>query len=165
MVAGWSGCSARSGVSENWQPLQIIAEQNSIGQPIIEQLQRDGLTIQPFLTSHASKAQAIESLALAFERSDIQILNDPVLVSELVAYQAESLPSGQLRYGAPSGQHDDAVMALAMAWNGRFRAAVPRVSDPRIQAGRSRFPNPATLAESICRGRQVEQNRSDLGGT
>ena len=109
-------CERLKALTEKWQPLQIIAEQNSIGQPIIEQLQRDGLTIQPFVTSHASKTQAIESLALAFERSDIQILNDPVLVSELVAYQAEPLPSGQLRYGAPSGQHDDTVMALAMAW-------------------------------------------------
>ena len=87
-----------------------------IGQPIIEQLTRDGLRIQPFTTANASKAQAIEALALAFERGDIRIPNDPVLVSELVAYQAEKLPSGQLRYGAPSGQHDDTVMALAMAW-------------------------------------------------
>jgi hypothetical protein len=59
----------------------------------------------------------IESLALAFERGDIRIPNDPVLIGELVAYQAERLASGLLRYGAPSGQHDDTVMALAMAWS------------------------------------------------
>ena len=88
-------------LSEQWQPRQIIAEQNSVGQPVIEQLTRDGLRIQPFTTTNASKAQAIEALALAFERGDIRILNDPVLVSELVAYQAERLPSGLLRYGAP----------------------------------------------------------------
>jgi hypothetical protein len=41
-----------------------------------------------------------------------------VLVSELVAYQAERLPSGLTRYTAPSGGHDDTVMALAMAWSG-----------------------------------------------
>jgi hypothetical protein len=39
-----------------------------------------------------------------------------VLVSELVAYQAERLPSGLLRYGAPGGGHDDMVMSLALAW-------------------------------------------------
>ena len=109
-------CERLKALAEKWQPLQIIAEQNSIGQPIIEQLQREGLNIRPFVTSYASKVQAIESLALAFERSDIRIPNDPVLVSELVAYQGEQLPSGQLRYGAPNGQHDDTVMALAMAW-------------------------------------------------
>ena len=109
-------CARLKALSEHWKPQQIIAEQNSIGQPIIEQLSREGLRIQPFTTTNASKAQAIEALALAFERGDIQILNDPVLVSELVAYQAERLPSGLLRYGAPGGQHDDTVMSLAMAW-------------------------------------------------
>jgi hypothetical protein len=109
-------CDRLKSLSEKWQPRQIIAEQNSIGQPVIEQLIREGLRIQPFTTTNASKARAIEALALAFERSDIRILNDPVLVSELVAYQAERLPSGLLHYGAPGGQHDDTVMALAMAW-------------------------------------------------
>jgi len=110
-------CERLKALSERFQPEQIIAEQNSIGQPIIEQVAREGLRIQPFTTTNTSKAKAIEALALAFERSDIRIPNDPVLVSELVAYQAERLPSGILRYGAPSGQHDDTVMALAMAWS------------------------------------------------
>src|SRR2546423_13622377 len=77
----------------------------------------DGLRIHPFTTTNASKAQAIEALALAFERGDIRIFNDPVLVNELVAYQGERLPSRLIRYSAPSGQHDDCVMALAMVWS------------------------------------------------
>ena len=39
-----------------------------------------------------------------------------VLLGELLAYQAERLPSGLLRYGAPEGSHDDCVIALA--WSG-----------------------------------------------
>ena len=127
-------CERLNVLAEQWQPIQIIAEQNSIGQPIIEQLSRDGLPIQPFTTTNASKEKAIEALALAFERSDIRILNDAVLISELVAYQAERLPSGLLRYGAPSGQHDDTVMALAMAWSAvsmQHRLIYP-ISDARI---------------------------------
>ena len=113
---------------ELWQPRQIIAEQNSIGQAVIEQLTRDGMRIQPFTTTNASKGQAVEALALSFERGDIRILDDAVLVSELVAYQAERLPSGLMRYSAPSGQHDDCVMALAIAWSavsGQHRAVYP----------------------------------------
>ena len=121
-------CERLKALCEKWQPQQIIAEQNSIGQPVIEQLIRDGLRIQPFTTTNPSKAQAIEALALAFERGDIRIVNDPVLVSELVAFQAERLPSGLLRYGAPGGQHDDTVMALALAWtvvSGQHRLIYP----------------------------------------
>ena len=129
-------------LTEEWQPIQIIAEPNSFGQPIIEQLSREGLPIQPFTTTNASKAQAIEALALALERGDIRILNDPVL-GELVAYQAEKLPSGLLRYGAPSGQHDDTVMALAIAWSGvsmqhRLVYAIP---DARIVVDEFTIPD------------------------
>ena len=110
-------CCRLRALYDLWHPQQIIAEQNSIGQPLIEQLTRDGMPIQPFTTTYASKAQAVEALALAFERGDIRILNDAVLVSELTAYEAVPLPSGLRRYGAPSGQHDDCVIALAIAWS------------------------------------------------
>lgn len=103
---------------ERWRPQTIIAEANSIGQPVIEALVREGLPVTPWTTTNASKAQAIEALALAFERGTIRILPDPVLLSELQAYQAEQLPSGLMRYGAPNGQHDDTVIALALCWQG-----------------------------------------------
>jgi len=38
-------------------------------------------------------------------------------MAELQAYQQERLPGGQVRYGAPEGLHDDAVMALALGWH------------------------------------------------
>lgn len=94
----------------------IIAEKNSIGEPIIEVLQREGMTVQPFTTTNQSKAEAIDALALAFEKEDIKILPDPTLIAELQAYEAERLPSGMLRYNAPPGMHDDCVMSLALAW-------------------------------------------------
>ena len=120
-------CGRLRALNERWRPKQIIAEQNSIGQPIIEQLARDGLRIQPFTTTNASKALAIESLALAFERGDIRILNESVLVSELAAYQAERLPSG-LRVTPRLPGSDDCVMALAIGWSliaGQRRAVYP----------------------------------------
>jgi len=96
----------------------IIAEANSMGGPVIEQLARDGLKVRPFMTTNASKSEAIEALALAFERGEIRIPNDPALIGELQAFEASPLPSGLMRYGAPSGGHDDTVMALAIAWQG-----------------------------------------------
>ena len=103
---------------ERWKPVIIYAESNSIGEPNIEELQKDGLPVQGFTTTAASKAQIINSLALAFEQTDIGIPNDPVLMGELQAYTVERLPSGNLRYTAPAGMHDDTVIALALAWYG-----------------------------------------------
>jgi hypothetical protein len=117
------------GLCGRFKPDAIVAEMNSIGMPIIERLQRDGLPIQPFTTTNASKTAAVDALALAFEQSDIRILPDPVLLSELQAYQMERLPSGLRRFSAPEGLHDDCVMSLAMAWYGLGRK-VDVVDDP-----------------------------------
>ena len=96
----------------------ILAEANSMGGPVIEQLARDGLRVKPFLTTNASKSEAIEALALAFEQGTIRIPNDPALIGELQAFEAKPLPSGLMRYAATSGGHDDMVMALAIGWQG-----------------------------------------------
>ncbi len=115
-------------MAERFKPVTIIAEANSIGDPIIEQLRRDGLPVRPFTTTNATKSQIIEDLALAFERGDIAIIPDPAQVAELQAYEMERLPSGLIRYNAPSGMHDDTVMALALSWYG--------VSRPKTSVGR-----------------------------
>lgn len=103
---------------EKFNPVAIIAESNSIGEPNIEMLRQDGMRVQAFLTTNASKAAAVEDLSLAFEREAIRILKNEVLIGELKSFEAEFLPSGLVRYSAPDGQHDDCVMALAMAWQG-----------------------------------------------
>jgi phage FluMu gp28-like protein len=99
-----------------FKPNAVLVEMNSMGTPQLESLQREGLPVQGFTTTNASKAQIIESLALAFETREITILDDPILTGELMAYQSERLPSGLVRYNAPSGMHDDTVIALALAW-------------------------------------------------
>jgi hypothetical protein len=70
------------------------------------------------MTTNATKANVVQKLQLAFEQGKILLLNDDVQRSELMAYQAEKLPSGLLRYGSPDGMHDDTVIALALAWYG-----------------------------------------------
>lgn len=103
-------------LAERFRPVNIVAESNAMGDPLIEQLRRDGLPVTPFQTTHATKTAAIDALALAFERGDIRIVPEAVLVNELQAYEMQRLPSGLLRYTAPAGMHDDTVMALALAW-------------------------------------------------
>jgi hypothetical protein len=94
----------------------IMAEYNAMGGPLVEQLQTEGLPVQGFVTTSQSKHALITSLELAFDRMEISILSDPVLLAELNSYEKKDrvgLPS----YGAPDGQHDDTVIALALAWH------------------------------------------------
>lgn len=105
-----------------YQPVSIIAEVNSMGRPNNEQLRAAGLPVQDFVTSNASKAAIIESLAGAIERADVVLLNDPVQIGELQAYEGSRTTGGMTRYSAPEGMHDDTVIAAALAHYGMGRA-------------------------------------------
>ena len=102
----------------------IIAESNSMGGPLIEQLRRERLPVREFQTTSASKAAIIESLSLAFEKGELRIPRVQPLIDELLAFDQERLPSGAIRYRAPEGVNDDCVMALAIAWHGLAWGAV-----------------------------------------
>ena len=112
---------------DRWNPAVIYAEANSIGEPNIEALRREGLPVRPFQTTAQSKGPLIEALALAIERGDVRLLNDRVQMAELQAYELERLVSGTFRYSAPDGGHDDTVIALALAWYAIANAGVGRI--------------------------------------
>ncbi len=103
---------------EKFQPTVLVAERNSMGDPIINTLYEKSLPVQPFVTTNATKQTIIDGLALAFERSQIRIIKHPILINELQSYTVEQLPSGLVKYGAPFGLHDDCVMSCALAFYG-----------------------------------------------
>jgi hypothetical protein len=57
-----------------------------------------------------------------------------VLTNEMKRYEYQIGPSGQISYGAPSGHHDDCVMALALANHGKWQAENCCVQIFRIQS-------------------------------
>jgi hypothetical protein len=108
-----------------YRPVQIVAERNSMGGPLVERLQRGyarllgkprpALPVYGWDNTNASKAAAIEKLALSIERGELTLLEDPVQQAELLAFESTSTVSGMVRYAAPPGMHDDTVIALALA--------------------------------------------------
>lgn len=116
-AVGWEVQRGRiKQLADKWRIDHIIAEANSIGEPNIQALQAEGLPIIGFTMTAKSKSPLIEALVLAIEKSDIQLIHDAVATGELLAYQTEQLKGGGWRYGAPTGGHDDTVIARALAW-------------------------------------------------
>lgn len=109
---------------DRYKPRVIIAEANAMGAPLVEQLARLDLPVQPYVPTNATKAVVIEGLALALEQGRLQLLKDSVQKGELLAFEAERLPSGLIRYGATG--HDDTVIALALAWQAIAEATANR---------------------------------------
>ena len=56
------------------------------------------------------------------ERSALSSGPWDVLTNEMRRYEYQIGPSGQITYGAPSGHHDDCVVALALANHGKWQA-------------------------------------------
>lgn len=121
----WVNQRARiEALASKWQPARMVAERNSAGGPVVEDLIAAGLPVVPFDTTAISKPPLIQSLQLAFERRELVALDDAVLKGELMAYEARYGATGRPQYSAPDGMHDDTVMALALAWHGVGRPLI-----------------------------------------
>lgn len=98
---------------------KLIAPESNGASALIEQLEARGLPVVPFTTTNASKADAVQGLALSLERNQWDIAPQaahPWLIGELTSFTTVRLPSGQFRYTAPKGMHDDGVMSSAIGW-------------------------------------------------
>lgn len=109
--------------ANKWGVSVIVPESNSMGEPIIEELQRTpelkGVAISPFETTASSKPPLIENMALAFEQTGFQFQADLVWQAELESYEVKySGQTGRPIYSAPEGCHDDTVIARALMLHG-----------------------------------------------
>ena len=101
--------------SKDYHDAIILLDSTGLGDPIYDCLRDRGAVVKGYTFTAQSKRRLVENLSLAISQGNIRFPDIPELVSELEIYQAEQLPSGGVRYGAPSGYHDDAATALMLA--------------------------------------------------
>lgn len=99
----------------------VVPDLTGVGDPIGEDLMRSGVGVfhqdgKPGVKfTNTLKTQMVEKLIVSIEQRLITFPDIEVLLDELRAYTATRLPSGNVRYSAPSGRHDDTVTALMLA--------------------------------------------------
>lgn len=89
-----------------------------VGDPIVEALQRKGIPAQGYHLTNMSKAALIDSLGMGIERKMLKLMNIPAQENELIGFEYEKTDAGNLKMNAPPGEHDDTVIALALANHG-----------------------------------------------
>jgi hypothetical protein len=105
----------------------IVIDSTGVGDPIFEDLQREGLQIQGLKFTQNSKQQLMIGLQTAIHTQKIGY-PDGEIVRELEVFEYQYTATG-VKYSAPSGFHDDCVMALALAWhNINFKAGSKKYS-------------------------------------
>lgn len=102
---------------EHYNGARATVDATGVGDPVFEALTRQYDHAVAFKFTAQSKPPLVENLALALERGAVQLLADEVQRAEMGVFRAKSTANG-VRYEAPAGQHDDVVMANALAVRG-----------------------------------------------
>lgn len=100
---------------------RLILDATGVGDPIYDDLKRVYADVEPFKLSQGSKVELIQRLVVAVEQRRVSW---PAawadVTNEMKRYEYVISPSGGISYGAPSGYHDDCVIALALANHRRW---------------------------------------------
>jgi PBSX family phage terminase large subunit len=104
---------------KRWKPV-AIAEVNSIGDVLYENIRKQYPAIQPFITNNDSKQNVIEDLIMGLNENKLVLPTNELntdLYKELSVFTYEYSPkTRRVKYGAPSGFHDDTIISLALAY-------------------------------------------------
>ena len=105
----------------------LILDATGIGDPIYDDLApvyKHGIV--PIKLSTATKGPLVDRLRLAVEMAQVRWPRSwPVVTDEMKRYERDVTERGTITYSAPSGFHDDCVIALALANTQRFAGPPP----------------------------------------
>lgn len=105
--------STRSRLSGQIRQTPALVDATGVGDPVVEEMARDGMNVTPFTFTPKSKQQLMEGLAVAIQSREVTFPDGPIRV-ELEQFEY-SQRGANYYYSAPDGMHDDCVMALALA--------------------------------------------------
>lgn len=114
-------------LSKAYHEAPVLIEVNGPGGPIWQELCKRGVQAVAFETSGKSKGEILHDYRIDMAYGRLRALKDPVQEREHYAFQALRTAGGTFKYGAPPGEHDDTVMANALANNALRRIVSPEI--------------------------------------
>lgn len=102
-------------VINNLPRVPILIDSTGVGDPIFEDLYREGVNVTGFKFTSNSKQQLMEGLSSAIQQRKVTFPEGHI-TNELEVFEYQYTATG-VKYSAPQGFHDDCVMSLALAWS------------------------------------------------
>lgn len=123
-------------ISETFNKALVMLDATGLGDPIADDLTRDGVPVEPIKLTNEMKKEIIEKLVIWVEQKKLQLLSLEDQINEFTNFTYDISSSGRIVYSAPVGFHDDIVIANALAvWS-----LQPIIKEPE--------PEPATLVHA-----------------
>lgn len=105
-------------LTDRYNGALTFVDSTGVGEPIYEALAKAGCAVRGYLMTPRSKADLVTNLSIQLERRELVLPRKdlmPELIEELEAFEYTTTPEGNIKTGAPSGYHDDCVIALGLA--------------------------------------------------
>lgn len=129
-------------------------DKTGVGVALDDQLAYTDLSYKGITFTNTSKSSMINSLITSFEHKSITMPYLSVLDREIGAYEVKVNEIGTMTYSAPSGMHDDTVMALVLA-----HSALMQYSDLSYEV---RFLEDLRGDKSLSKLTPLEEYYSDI---
>lgn len=101
-------------IKHNTAKSAALVDETGVGDPIVEELVKEGDNYQGFTFSQRSKQHLMEELAVTLQQDTRPRYPDGIIGIELESFEYEYTRTGVI-YSVPEGMTDDAVYALALA--------------------------------------------------
>ncbi len=140
----------------------VIVDSTGLGDVIFERLKKAGLRVSPYQLNQSSKKELIDTLSVRCDQKEVHLLDDAVQRAELNGYAYELTHGGRLRTNAPSGMHDDTVIAVALATYGNVPGTMAIQDFYRDQTEQMLASLPPEERESVRRTIATRQKQIDV---
>jgi hypothetical protein len=118
-------------ISRHYNNALVVMDATGLGDPIVDDLLRANVPIKPVTLTSNNKKELIEKLSLYLEQKKIEFIPLEETLFEFDNFGYEMTKTGRVQYGAPSGLHDDIVIAHALAVSELFAKAYIPIEAPR----------------------------------
>ena len=102
-------------IYHKWGKPKGYIDATGVGDPIVEDLVRQGVALEPIKFNEQNRKDILTSLSIQMEQTKIKLLDDPTLKSELSYFQYQLSDNGKLKVVVPDGLHDDTVFGTALS--------------------------------------------------
>ncbi len=102
-------------LAKHYNNALAIVDATGIGDPIVDDLLRSGVAVEPIKITEPLKKELIEKLSIFIEQKKLRLIYSQEVLYEYDNFSYEIGPTGKIRYGARQGYHDDIVLADSLA--------------------------------------------------